>query len=200
MAEQLTFDDLAAMQNDRTVTTIARLLTVDVARIAVRVTEFWHLVSIRGDDECWPWTGYLNEDGYGEFFFAGKMYGAHELAVTFSTGEIRSPALDTCHHCDNPPCCNPRHLRFGTRLENVADMVERGRVRSGSAHPFAKLTEAAVVEIRVRRANGAMQKALAADYGVSEAYISEIVNGLTWVRAGGPITGTGKRTTRRKAA
>lgn len=197
---QLTFDDVAASHNAKAVAAIASILTADLARIAVRVTEFWQSVSIRGDDECWPWMGYLNEDGYGEFFFAGKMYGAHELAVTFTTGEIKDPALDTCHSCDDPPCCNPGHLRFATRLENVADMIKRDRVRAGSAHPFAKLTEAAVVEIRVRRANGAMQKTLAADYSVSEAYISTIVNGLTWVRAGGPITGTSKRTTRRKAA
>jgi hypothetical protein len=156
------------------------------------VTEFWRTVSILGEDECWSWMGYLNEDGYGEFFFAGKMRGAHELAVTFTTGEVKDPRLDTCHSGDNPPCCNPRRLRFGTRLENVADMIKRGRVRAGSAHPFAKLTAAAVVEIRVRRANGATQKTLAADYGVSDAYISTIVNGLTWVRVGGPITGTSK--------
>jgi hypothetical protein len=120
--------------------------------------------------------------------------------VTFSTGEIKDPVLDTCHSCDDPPCCNPGHLRFATRLENVADMYERGRARVGSAHPFARLTEAAVVEIRVRRANGAMQKTLAADYGVSDAYVSEIVNGLVWRHAGGPISGTSKRTSKRKAA
>lgn len=146
---QLRFDDLPDMSSGRTVATIASVLTADLARIAVRVTEFWRSVSMRGDDECWPWTGYVNEDGYGEFFFVGKMRGAHELAVTFTTGEVKDPGLDTCHSCDNPPCCNPRHLRFGTRLENVADMIERGRMRTGSRHPFAKLTEAMVVEIRV---------------------------------------------------
>ena len=83
----------------------------ELAQIAKRVTEFWRNVSIRGDNECWPWTGYLNEDGYGEFYFAGEMRGSHELAVTFSTGEVRDPALDTCHSCDNPPCCNPGHVR-----------------------------------------------------------------------------------------
>lgn len=197
---QLTFDDVSPARARATVATIADILNADVARIAVRVTEFWGNVAIRTPGECWPWTGYVNEDGYGEFFFAGRMYGAHELAVTFTTGEVKDPALDTCHSCDNPPCCNPEHLRFATRLENVADMYQRGRARVGSAHPAAKLTEDVVVEIRVRRANGAMQKALAADYGVSEAYVSEIVNGLVWRHAGGPITGTGKRTTRRKAA
>ena len=86
---QLTFDDVPAAQNRGTIATVASLLTADLARITVRVTEFWRNVSTRAPGECWPWTGYLNEDGYGEFFFTGKMYGAHELAVTFSTGEIR---------------------------------------------------------------------------------------------------------------
>ena len=49
------------------------------------------------------------------------------------------------------------------------------------------------MEIRVRRANGAMQKILAVDYGVSEAYISSIVNGLTGAmsaaRSAGPARG-----------
>jgi len=87
--QQPTFDDLPDVNSGRAVATIASILTIDLARIAVRVTEFWRSVSIRGEDECWPWTGYLNEDGYGEFFFAGKMRGAHELAVTFTTAEVR---------------------------------------------------------------------------------------------------------------
>ena len=60
------------------------------------------------------------------------MHGAHELAVTFTTGEIRDPALDTCHRCNSPPCCHPRHLSFASRLQNVADMHEHGRARVGS--------------------------------------------------------------------
>lgn len=198
---QLTFDDVPPDRVRRTLAALAGVLNADIAQIAVRVTGFWANVPVRPPGECRPWTGYVNDDGYGEFFFAGKMYGAHELAVTFTTGEVRDPALDTCHSCDNPPCCNPEHLRFASRLENVRDMHERGRARVGSAHPFARLTEEAVIEIRVRRANGAMQKTLAADYGVSEAYVSEIVNGLAWRSAGGPITRTtGKRASRRKAA
>ncbi len=78
---------------------------------APRITEFWMNVSIADDEvECWPWTGY-KEDGYGRFFWDGRMVGAHELALTFTTGEVRAPGLDTCHRCNNPICCNPHHLR-----------------------------------------------------------------------------------------
>ncbi|MGP9760213.1 hypothetical protein [Corynebacterium sp. AOP12-C2-36] len=62
-------------------------------------------------------------------------------------------------------------------------MVTRGRTTA----PSARLTAADVLTMRVRRSNGAPQKILARAYGVSEAYVSEIVRGRTWKNAGGPI-------------
>ena len=35
--------------------------------------------------------------------------------------------MDLCHRCDNPPCCNVRHLFIGTRHDNVQDMILKGR-------------------------------------------------------------------------
>lgn len=160
-----------------------------------RVTAFWMQVRIGHPDECWPWEGYA-ERGYGKFYFEDRMFGAHELAVTFTTGERRLPSLDTCHSCDNPICCNPKHLRFDTRQSNVDDMFARGRQPDQEKRSTAKLSRATVKEIRERRAMGAFQKDLAAQYGVSGGYISEIVNGLAWSDAGGPIIGKSKRTVR----
>lgn len=158
-----------------------------------RVTEFWMSVDRRGNDECWPWTGYTNEDGYGEFFFGGRMVGAHELAVTFTTGELRLPQLDTCHSCGNPPCCNPGHLRFDTRQSNVDDTVRMGRL-----YRPQRISDDDVRLIRRRREAGAAQQDLAEQFGVSESYISQIVNGLARREAGGPV-GT-VRQYRRKAS
>jgi predicted transcriptional regulator len=75
-------------------------------------------------------------------------------------------------------------------------MHERGRAALGVAKGTAKLTDSMVLEIRERRSNGARQKDLADQYGVSASNISEIVNGLVWQHVGGPIGGRSKRTAR----
>lgn len=150
---------------------------------AVSVSRFWRLVDIRDEGECWPWTGYINDDGYGVFVFRDRRYGAHELALSFTLGEKRLPHLDTCHSCDTPACCNPHHLRFDTRQSNVDEMRERGR----GATPGRKLTDAQVVELRERRAAGARQKDLAEHYGITDGQVSMIVRGIRWPNVGGPL-------------
>lgn len=149
---------------------------------AVSVSRFWRLVDVRAEGECWPWLGDTRK-GYGVFQYRGRLFGAHELALSFTTGERRLPSLDTCHSCDNPPCCNPAHLRFDSRASNVRDMHNRGR----TASPSARLTPEQVLEIRERRDAGAPQRLLARHYGISEAYVSAIVRGLARADAGGPI-------------
>lgn len=149
---------------------------------ATSVTRFWRLVDRGADDDCWLWLGDTDHGGYGIFTYHGRKTGAHELALSFTTGERRLPALDTCHSCDTPPCCNPAHLRFDTRRANVRDMHERGRARNGSA-----LTIADVVLIRERRAAGARQKDLAEQFGLTDGAVSMIVRGIRWPHVGGPI-------------
>lgn len=152
----------------------------------MRVTQFWMNVDRRGPDECWPWTGYA-EKGYGRFFDGSRMVGAHELALTWTTGERRLPHMDTCHACNTPLCVNPRHLRFGSRQSNVDDMVGSGRQAAGESNGRSRLTEAQVREMRERHAAGAMGETLASDYGISASAVTMIVRGLRWKNAGGPI-------------
>lgn len=159
------------------------MITQAAAETAAKVTEFWTNVRRTGHgQDCWPWTGYV-EDGYGRFHFEGQMRGAHELALTFTTGERRAESLDTCHSCNNPICCNPLHLRFDTRQSNVDDMVAAGT----NHHPVGKLSAEKVRVIRERYAAGATQIALADDYGVTNGLVSQIVRGLRWPNAPGPI-------------
>lgn len=142
-----------------------------LAKVAARVTQFWHLVPEGAADECWAWRGSVDKDGYGTFFFGGKMRGAHELALTFATGEAKAKGLDTCHSrgCTTRLCCNPGHLRFDTRASNVADAVA-----AGTALGHGRLTAADVRLIRTRIAHGAKQQDLADAYGVTNSTISMI--------------------------
>lgn len=137
--------------------------------VPMRVTMFWRAVSVAEPDQCWEWQGYRDDAGYGLFQWEGRMRPAHELALTFTTGEVRAPSFDTCHSCHNPPCCNPNHLRFDTRQGNVDDCVAAGR-----NYKPRKLTDEQVAAIRQRIENGARQQDLAKQYGVCEATITDI--------------------------
>lgn len=150
---------------------------------------FWSKVR-RGDpDECWPWTGPANHKaGYGDFCVPGRgNIRAHVFAAELGTGRPRPAGQDTRHSCDNPPCCNPAHLSYGSRLRNVRDAVQRNRVAHGERSGHAKLTEADVVAIRERCAAGEMLLTIAADYRVSASAIAAITDGRYWRRSPGPV-------------
>jgi len=93
---------------------------------------FWSKVDKRGPDECWPWTTGLNHDGYGAFSYTGEngrviRLGAHRWILGHLRGTHLGPGEEACHSCDNPPCCNPAHLRVGSHQDNMTDMAERNR-------------------------------------------------------------------------
>lgn len=97
---------------------------------------FWPKVDRAGGIEaCWPWTGATSQKTsarYGiirdEHGRKGKVLLAHRVALFLLTGAMPSH-LDACHACDNPICCNPTHLFWGTHRENMRDYAAKyGRV------------------------------------------------------------------------
>lgn len=81
----------------------------------------------RLESGCWEWTGSRNEDGYGVIQIAGSPTKAHRAAWVLSGRGPIPDGLLVMHACDNPPCCNPAHLRLGTVAENNADRHSKGR-------------------------------------------------------------------------
>ncbi len=78
------------------------------------------------ENGCWEWTACTNKAGYGRIIFRGKAWLAHRLSFQTFIGPIIN-GLHVCHHCDNPPCVNPKHLFLGTDSDNMHDMVSKGR-------------------------------------------------------------------------
>lgn len=75
----------------------------------------------------------------------------------------------------------PENLAWGTHAKNMgADRARDGTNCQGEQHWNAKLTAAIVLDARRRRAAGEQIKALAREYEVSMATMSEAVNGRTW--------------------
>jgi hypothetical protein len=87
---------------------------------------FWQNVTVAGPLDCWLWTRAKHEFGYGVVYIDGVRWKAHRFAYTDRVGPIPA-GLDILHACDNPPCCNPAHLKPGTNADNFADMVAKGR-------------------------------------------------------------------------
>lgn len=139
---------------------------------------FWARVDRGRPDNCWEWQGARTSGGYGKYFNEN----AHREAWRLAYGQDVPEGLFVLHHCDNPPCCNPRHLYVGTTQQNSRDAVVRGRLahQQGEAHGMAKLTDDAVRDIRQRVEAGEVQRRLAEEYGVSPSTINLIVKGRHW--------------------
>lgn len=153
-------------------------------RVTDFATRFWAGVK-RGDpDECWEWQrsccGLRRE--YGKTSYDGKGILAHRAAWLLTHGSLPERPLEVCHSCDNPLCCNPRHLWIGTHYQNMIDKVTKGRANTpfGSRNGGAKLTELQVEQIKQLLASGLSQRKIAEQFNVSQPSICYINSGSHW--------------------
>ncbi len=150
---------------------------------------FWSRVAVTADIErCWNWQGGVDRDGYGRVYVNGKRTGSHRVAWFYVKGVW--PTAHILHSCDNPSCVNPNHLREGTDQDNRNDAVSRGRQARGETNGNVKLTEAQVIEIRERYADGGITyQSLGEMFGVRVASISRIVKRKYWRHIGHGTSG-----------
>jgi hypothetical protein len=133
---------------------------------------------IRTQSGCILRLGTGTGTGYKLIQINGKARLAHRVAYELANGEIPADQL-VLHRCDQPSCINPEHLFLGTQLDNMRDMIAKGRKRSPSGEdaPNTKLT---LDQVREIRASTESQRLLAKRYGVSLSAISNVRTGDTW--------------------
>lgn len=151
-------------------------LPSEQAPVAERLKRYLGDLDSRG---CVPWTGAKTRRGYGKLRVGERTVPAYRLVWELHHGKKISKGRQVNHHCDNPACCNVEHLYIGSQIDNMRDMMTRGRGRQarGEKNGSARLTEAQVLEIR---SSPLPQRELAAKYGVDHSSISLIRTGKSW--------------------
>lgn len=165
------------------------------------IKRFWSHVEIKGDSNCWNWNG-MKDVGYGLFRIVDKtrkrgkrIIRSHQVSYFLSTNNW-PVGFCVCHSCDNPSCCNPKHLWIGTDKDNARDRNKKGRVASGcrngrstkphstargESHPKAKLTVEEVLEIRrLCQSEGASLKIIGSKFGVMASTVYNIMKKNIW--------------------
>lgn len=138
-------------------------------------------VDRRGSEECWPWLA-ATIKGYG---YASqrrpvirrdrKTIIAARLGWELAHGSPPPVGMYVLHRCDNGICMNPGHWFLGTKADNTADMMRKGRNRAAPR----KTTPEQDDEIRQLIAGGASQTEVAQRFGVTRIVVARVL-GLAW--------------------
>jgi hypothetical protein len=146
------------------------------------VVRFWSRVN--KTTSCWLWTASKSgKGGHGCIRIKNVAYYAHRFSWIIHFGDIPEH-LNVLHNCpggDNPLCVRPDHLFLGSQLDNIKDMVKKGRHPIGKGKPFAVLTEDDVRDMRIRYAQGGvMMRQLAEEKGVTPGCVSMAIRRVQW--------------------
>lgn len=158
---------------------------------------FWSRVEVKAEDECWPWLGKTEKNGYGRISITTRPYTrthqfSHRIAFVLRYGALNDGEC-SLHECDNRPCCNPKHLYRGTQQANIKDRDERGRTHRGPNPKLSaaikgrpnkairKLTPEAVVWARQQVGEGRRSvRSLARELGVHHRALGNAIKGRTY--------------------
>lgn len=129
---------------------------------------------------CLEWQGAKSKGmGYGNIRVGVSIKKTHRLAWELEYGLIPK-GKQVCHKCDNPSCCNPKHLFLGTAKENAKDRDNKNRGALGHRVGSTNLKDHDVVLIKQRLKKGHTHASIAKDYKVGTSTITHINIGTHW--------------------
>ena len=118
-----------------------KVRTPSIHEIPQRVLDrVWDNVTILGPDDCWPWKLSLGSHGYGQSSWGiegGRSAGttAHRVVWIAANGPIPD-YMTVDHSCHNRPCCNPKHLRLKTNVDNARDNMQGMKTHCPRNHKY----------------------------------------------------------------
>jgi hypothetical protein len=165
-------------------------IVINAGRPANTPEVLWSKVDKKGEDDCWNWLGYKNKQGYGRTWINDRGFYAHRVifnlvfpnTITLNAPKSTNDFGFILHICDNPSCCNPKHLFVGTHADNMADKVAKGRSPdfSGDKGPRAKLSMTQAREARQLRKEGVSARELALRFGLSLPCMKTLLAGKSY--------------------
>lgn len=123
---------------------------------------------------CFVWKWGYERQGRGIINYDGGQVDGYFVACMFNEQRQRPEGMVTRHLCGNGSCCEPTHLKFGTRKENALDTIQMKQ------HTGVKLDENKVREIRRLRDNGMKLEEIASRFNVNWSYVSLVVKKKRW--------------------
>lgn len=78
---------------------------------------------------CLVWKGVRTKKGYARVRWQGRRVRVTRLVWKLLRGRWPRKDREILHSCDNPPCCEPAHLREGTVRQNARDRHAKGRTK-----------------------------------------------------------------------
>jgi hypothetical protein len=147
------------------------------------IRKFW--AHVKREGSCWVWTGSCTAAGNPQLNVTadgkGQRFSARRISWEITFGPLNDRLVLILDGCVNQRCVSPRHLCAVTRQARAKRICAVRVPASGQHHGMAKLSAAAVAEIRARYGSGeTTQRALSVEFGVSETHIRRILCGKNW--------------------
>lgn len=130
-------------------------------------------------DSCLEWPFGKSDNGYGTVRVDRRKNFVHRIVCEQANGPAPINS-DAAHACGNRGCVNPRHLRWASRQENMADAVTHGTILGANRGKSVKLRAEDIPGIRAKLAQGLSVSEIARQYAVSDGCIYSIRSGTNW--------------------
>ena len=93
-----------------------------ITRLLARRTEQAAPVEAKLKTPCWLWTGYCDDQGYGQVHYLGCSRWVHRVSYSLFRGVIPA-GREVGHKCRVRNCFNPEHLKKVTVASNRRDIT-----------------------------------------------------------------------------